>query len=106
VGLLTPELSSAATEIRAEIDVARSKGKRQNYTTRNVHEISETLGAQMRAMRGFTLPARLVDNLLAGHGVLAAWPEDIHQLEALIAQGRSVMGKPLNSRMLMRTDKS
>ena len=81
VGLLTPELSPAATEIRAEIDVARSKGKRQNYTTRNVYEISETLGAEMRAMRGFALPARLVDNLLAGQAVLAAWPEDIHQLD-------------------------
>ena len=98
--------SRAATEIRAEIDVARSKGKRQNYTTRNVHEISETLGAEMRAKRGFALPARLVDNLLAGQGVLAAWPEDIHQLEALIAQGRSVIGRPLNGRKMMRTDES
>lgn len=106
VGLLTPELSPAAAEIRAEIDIARSRGKRQNYTTRNVHEISETLSAEMRAKRGFTLPARLVDNLLAGQGMLAAWPEDIHRLEALIAQGRSVIGRPLNSRKLMRTDES
>jgi len=106
VGLLTPELSPAAAEIRAEIDSARSKGKRQNYTTRNMYEISETLGAEMRAKRGFALPARLVDNLLAGQGVLAAWPEDIHQLEALIAQGRSVIGRPLNGRKLMRTDES
>lgn len=106
VGLLTPELSTIETEIRAEIDVARSKCIRQNYTSREVYEITATLSAEMQEARGFALPARLLDNLLTGHAVLAAWPKDVHQLEVLIMQGRSVIGKPLNSRRLMRTDRS
>lgn len=100
VGMLTSELSPLLGAIRD--DLAKASELPQLTTRAKADEVAENMIRE----RGFTLPRRLIDNLLIGYADLVAWQESATEFEGLFTRDRPDGSRQLNSRPIMVNDLS
>ncbi len=99
LGILSPEISSELARILKLLPV------RGYARPREIIKASNDMSAQLLRDCGFTLPARLLDNLIGGHARLISWPEsaqDVQHSISMLASGTK--GKIVNSRTIAKID--
>lgn len=95
VGILLPEMAATGTLLLSILDAMPPK-----TTVTELLRRSDELSRELRTETGATMPARLLDNLLAGYASLVPWPASQTALLAALASSIS-QARPVNRRRLL-----
>jgi hypothetical protein len=99
LAILTPELAGYYKHFIEEIAASQPIGRQ------NAISVSNAISNSLLASSGFTIPARLLDNLLSGYASLYQWPNSDHEAADILSKLKP-NGPAINSRIIMKDNLS
>lgn len=97
--LLGPDMNEIRTFVNNEVKSVSGK-----TNSKEILRYSDDIYSSTLKKFGYTLPVRIIDNLLSGYGILAGYPREIVDLVNVLNDSLNTKGNPISHRKLMQED--